>query len=136
VTIEKKMSNSLKLAFVEDNEDTRNVMSCLLESKGFEVTQFSDGETASVEIPQLAPHVAVIDIGLPGKNGFELAQDIRRHENGKDIVLIALSGFGRESDRLQATAAGFDDHLTKPTRIDALCNVIANNLKQNGLKEL
>ncbi len=120
--------NNLKLAFVEDNEDTRKVLSYLLNARGFVVTQFADGETASVEIPKLQPDLAVIDIGLPGMNGFDLAREIRQHENCKDMLLIALSGHGNESDLLKSSSSGFDGHLVKPTRIDTICDLIAEKI--------
>ena len=126
--------DNLKLAFVEDNEDTRLVMTYLLKKRGIEVCQFADGESASVGIPKFQPDVAIIDLGLPGKTGYELAEEIRGNADLNHIVLIALSGYGQEADQLKSTAAGFDDHAVKPTQVDALCEMIASHLNSDKQK--
>ena len=123
--------DNLKLALVEDNEDTRLVVAYLLKKRGVEVRQFSDDETAAIGIPEFRPDVAVIDLGLPGKTGYELAEEIRRNRDLNPIVLIALSGYGQEAYQLKSTAAGFDDHAVKPTQVDALCEMIASHLNSN-----
>ncbi len=72
---------NLKLAFVEDNEDTRLVITYLLKKRGIDVCQFADGESAAIGIPTFRPDVAIIDLGLPGKTGYEVAEEIRRNED-------------------------------------------------------
>jgi DNA-binding response OmpR family regulator len=119
---------NLKLALVEDNEDARLVMTYLLEKRGFDVCQFADGESAAIGIPKFRPNVAVIDLGLPGKSGYELAEEIRRNDDLKHIILIALSGYGQEEDQIKSAAAGFDEHAVKPTQADTLCELIASHL--------
>ena len=125
------MFDNLKLALVEDNEDTRLVLAHLLKQRGIEVRQFIDGESASIGIPEFRPDVAVIDLGLPGKTGFELADEIRQNEELSHMVLIALSGYGENADQLKSRAAGFDDHAVKPTRVETLCELIASHLNCN-----
>ena len=62
----------------------------------------------------------LLDIGLPKLNGYEAAQQIRKHDWGKDIVLVAMTGWGQEEDKRRAIEAGFDQHLTKPMNPDAI----------------
>lgn len=123
--------DNLKLALVEDNEDARLVMAYLLKKRGIEVCQFADGESAAIGIPEIRPDVAIIDIGLPGKSGYELAEEIRHNKDLKDVVLIALSGYGEEADQLKSTAAGFDHHAVKPTHVETLCEMIASHLNSD-----
>lgn len=127
---ENVMFEDLKLAFVEDNADTRNVMSHLLELRGIKVFQFEDGETASTKIPEIVPDVALIDIGLPGKNGYDVASELRQSPGLESTLLIALTGFGQDSDRDRARKAGFDDHVIKPIRVNQLCELIAEHICQ------
>ena len=120
--------NEISLAYVEDNDDTRTSMTYLLESRGYQVIPFASGESASLEIPKLRPKVAVIDIGLPDKDGYELARSIRNHPDGNSIRLIALSGRATQEDFNNTLAAGFDLHLPKPIGIDKLCSEISRVL--------
>jgi CheY-like chemotaxis protein len=72
------------------------------------------GEQALQVIEQVRPDVALLDIGMPELNGYEVAQQIRRQAWGKSLVLVAITGWGQEEDRQRALAAGFDHHLAKP----------------------
>ncbi|MEM7453780.1 MAG: ATP-binding protein [Planctomycetota bacterium] len=119
-----------KLMLVEDNSDARRVLSRILELRGFEVHQFSDGESALAAVERICPEVALIDIGLPGKNGYELAKGIRMIDQCNGMLLIALTGYGQEDDRNAAFQAGFDKHLTKPTRPAELCEYIAARISR------
>ena len=69
--------------------------------------------------------MAFLDIGLPGINGYDLAQQLRQEPGLEEVLLVALTGYGQEGDRRRALAAGFDEHLTKPTRFDTLQRVLA-----------
>ena len=119
--------DGLRLMLVEDSLDAQHALSWLLQDRGFEVTAYADGLAASQSIVDLKPNVAIIDLGLPKRNGFDLARDIRRAENRGKIdrpILIALTGYGQSSDRQKALDSGFDDHLVKPCHIDRLCESI------------
>jgi len=102
-----------RILIVEDDADNREMMRILLESSGHEVHDAADG-TSGVEIAtRLQPDIVLIDIGLPGLDGYEVARRIRAVlKDGPR--LIALSGYGQEKDRQRAFQAGFDDHLLKP----------------------
>ncbi len=121
-----RLFDGQRLMLVEDNDDSRSMLAKILEIHGLEVVQFSNGESAAEQVETLRPLVALIDIGLPGKNGYELAQEIRSIKSLEGILLIALTGYGLEEDRAAAVDAGFDRHLTKPTDSARLCEYIAS----------
>jgi CheY-like chemotaxis protein len=104
---------TLRILVIEDNADGREMMRVLLELLGHEVLVAADGQDGVEKALGWHPEVAVIDIGLPRLNGYEVARRLRR-ELGCEIFLITQTGYGRPEDREQAFAAGFDVHLTKP----------------------
>ena len=83
-----------------------------------------DGIEAFERYLQLKPEVVVLDIGMPGQRGDEVARAIRAHPNGASVRLIAITGWGQPSDREQALAAGFDIHMTKPVDLRRLIAVV------------
>jgi signal transduction histidine kinase/DNA-binding response OmpR family regulator len=103
---------------VDDNVDAAETLRELLQMLGYGVETAFDGPSALRKLQASWPEVAVLDIGLPGMDGYELAARIR--ETGRPIQLVALSGYGQESDTQRALAAGFDCHLTKPVSFDEL----------------
>jgi CheY-like chemotaxis protein len=104
---------TLRILIIEDNADGREMMRLMLELLGHEVLVAADGEEGVEMALGWHPEVAVIDIGLPRLNGYEVARRLRR-ELGCELFLITQTGYGRPEDREQALAAGFDVHLTKP----------------------
>jgi signal transduction histidine kinase/CheY-like chemotaxis protein len=114
----------LHVLVVEDHEDSREMLRHLLERAGYRVSQAADGPTAVAEALRLRPDVALIDVGLPGLDGYEVAKRIREARMTQ-TRLIALSGFGRPQDRSRAHAAGFDDHLVKPVSLERLVGALA-----------
>jgi CheY-like chemotaxis protein len=117
-------AGGLHVLVVEDHEDSREMLRHLLESAGHRVSEAADGPTAVAEALRLQPDAALIDVGLPGLDGYEVAKRIR--EAGMTQTrLIALSGFGRPEDRSRAHAAGFDDHLVKPVSLERLVDALA-----------
>lgn len=109
---------------VEDNEDARQVLAARLCSAGMRVREAADGRSGVETALAALPEAAVIDIGLPGMNGFDVAKRLRGEAATRGMRLIALSGYGREIDRQQALEAGFDEHLVKPVRIERLMELI------------
>lgn len=106
-------SRKLFMAVVEDQDDNREMMMALLEMSGHEVAAAADGESGLAMILEKRPRVAILDIGLPRMNGYEVAREVRK-QLGATISLIAMSGYGQPEDVREAQAAGFDIHLTKP----------------------
>jgi CheY-like chemotaxis protein len=101
---------------IEDNDDMRGIFREMLEQSGHHVKDARDGQEGMAFILAERPDVALIDIGLPGMDGFEVARRVRA-ELGQSVLLVAMTGYGQKSDRLQALSAGFDTHLTKPIDI-------------------
>jgi len=109
---------------VEDNEDARESLRLALELRGHRVVWAADGATGLEVLRRERPRLAVLDIGLPGMDGYELARRIRE-ELGPGIVLVALTGYGRARDGDEAIRAGFDRHLIKPVDVDDLVRVLS-----------
>jgi DNA-binding response OmpR family regulator len=95
-----------------------------LELEGYEVHETEDGITALGEALSFRPDVAVIDIGLPGLDGWEVARQLRAMEVGRRMILLAISGYGRLADQRLSRDAGFDAHLVKPVDLDILTDAI------------
>jgi CheY-like chemotaxis protein/two-component sensor histidine kinase len=112
-----------RVLVIEDGEDNRVTLRAALEHMGHEVLDSSDGVTGAETAIQRAPEVVVVDIGLPGMDGFEVARRIRA-ARGSGVLLVALTGYGQPDDRRSALAAGFDVHLTKPVELETLAAVI------------
>jgi two-component system, chemotaxis family, CheB/CheR fusion protein len=111
------------VVLVEDQEDARRMMQILLEAEGVRVHPAANGLEGVELIERVRPDLALVDLGLPVMSGFELARRVRQDPGNAGTQLVALSGYGRESDIQQALAAGFDEHLTKPPdlgRLEAL----------------
>jgi signal transduction histidine kinase/CheY-like chemotaxis protein len=112
-------SSARVILIVEDGADNRETLQELLESLGHTVHVADDGVAGVERAVAVRPQVALVDIGLPRLDGFEVARRIRA-ALGADILLVALTGYGQPEDRARAVAAGFDAHLTKPMDFDAL----------------
>jgi len=133
----KKMSNepqtqniatvSRRILVIEDNADSAEVLQTFLEIHGHEITVRHSAADGLESARQIAPDLIICDISLSGElDGYDVAQEIRRHDALKSIFLIALSGYGRPEDKKRSKSAGFDEHLTKPTDLDALIKLIDN----------
>jgi CheY-like chemotaxis protein len=99
---------------VDDNVDAAQSLSALLEAKGHHVIVEENAHSALKSIENGAIQVFILDIGLPGMDGYELARRLRADPNTSDVLLIALSGYGQAHDRVLSKAAGFDYHFVKP----------------------
>jgi signal transduction histidine kinase/CheY-like chemotaxis protein len=110
---------SLSILIVEDNSDVRTLMENKLRKLGHAVDGFRDGEDGAHEIASRLPDLALVDLGLPGIDGYEVANRVRS-EVGDRVYLVALSGFGQPEDKRRALEAGFDEHITKPADVKAL----------------
>ncbi len=113
-------SSPRRVMLVDDNVDAVESMEILLQAFGYEVATAIHPDLALALLETFAPAAAVIDIGLPGMDGYQLAAEIRRRLAGRPMRLIAFTGYGGANDIARASAAGFDAHLIKPVEIDRL----------------
>ncbi|HWO17590.1 MAG TPA: ATP-binding protein [Kofleriaceae bacterium] len=113
-------SAKTRILVVDDNEDARWMLAEMLGVLGYEVEAAADGPAALAVMGAFQPDVAILDIGLPGMDGYELAARIRETASGQRVWLIALSGYGSAADRARSQAVGFDLHLVKPVDVKLL----------------
>lgn len=114
----------LRILVVDDNEDSAESMSLLLQCDGHQVDTAYCGENALQLAHDTPPDVVLLDIGMPGMMGYEVAQRLR-HSGAATSLLIAVTGYGRDSDVARAREAGFDHHLVKPVDYDQLKTLLA-----------
>jgi CheY-like chemotaxis protein len=105
---------------VEDNLDSAASLSELLGLWGYPVQMVHDGYQALTAARQWRPEVILLDIGLPGIDGYEVARRLRREPATTDVLMVALTGYGGEEERRRAQQAGFNHHLTKPVELESL----------------
>ena len=117
-------SAAMRVLLVDDNVDAVESMEILLQAFGYEVATAVHPDIALARLEAFAPAAAVIDIGLPGMDGYQLAAEIRRRLDGKPMRLIAFTGYGGADDITRARQAGFDAHLVKPVDIERLLEVL------------
>jgi len=117
---------ALSVLLVEDNEDGREVMAMMLSGNGYDVRQAADGWQGLQAAFARPPDLALLDIGLPGIDGYELARRLRADPRTRAVKLIALTGYGLAEDKRRVLEAGFDLHLVKPVDIDQLLRTIGS----------
>jgi CheY-like chemotaxis protein len=114
----------LRVLVVDDNVHVARAVTRLLRVYGHDVRVAHDGQAALEIAAEFAFDAALLDLALPRVDGLEVARQLRRRYPGRPMLLIAMTGFGQDSDRKRTTQAGFDHHLTKPVGIDALQEVM------------
>jgi CheY-like chemotaxis protein len=114
-----------RILVVDDNEDAANTLAMILKLDGHEVETAFSGHEALERAAGYAPEVMLLDIGLPGLDGYEVAQRIRAQPRFRDLRLIAITGYGQNADRLRTQEAGFAGHLVKPVEFAELKRVLA-----------
>ena len=117
---------SRRVLVVDDNADSAQSLALLARSWGHEVATARDGTEAVAVAKGFRPDTALVDIGLPGMDGYELAHRLRQEFDGQGLQLVAMTGYGRTEDREAAHAAGFDVHMVKPADLDALRRMLAH----------
>lgn len=125
----------VRLLLVDDNTDALMSLCVLLELEGHSVTTADNGRDGIRLMTEVRPEVAIVDVGMPVVDGFDVASAVRSDPALNDITLVALTGYAAESDKSRALAAGFDYHLTKPLSLEKLQHILANRLggKLGGL---
>jgi CheY-like chemotaxis protein len=123
---EKTAKPGVRVLVVDDNHDAAQVLCMLLQSMEVNVEAVDSGPAALAAIPGYRPTVILMDIGMPGMDGNEVARRIRQQPEFNDIKLIALTGWGQEKDRQRSKESGFDHHLTKPVNFRDLTDLITS----------
>ncbi|MGZ8217151.1 response regulator [Methylomagnum sp.] len=109
-----------RILVVDDNVDSADSMALLLGLDGHDARTAFDGPGALAEAARFLPRVVLLDIGLPGMDGYEVARRMRELPGLRDVLMIAITGYGREDDRARSKEAGFDHHLVKPVDPETL----------------
>jgi CheY-like chemotaxis protein len=116
---------SLRVLVVDDNVDTAQTLAMLLKTSGHDVRTAHTGPNALEATLDYQPNVVLLDIGLPGLNGYEVAKRIRQQPVLHNIVLVAMTGYGQETDRQLSQESGFDHHLVKPADFGKVQQILA-----------
>jgi two-component system CheB/CheR fusion protein len=122
-----QIPKGLRVLVAEDNPDTAAGLTKVLLASGTRVTTARDGPTVLEVARNERPDVILMDIGLPGIDGYTVAEQLRREEGNKNVILIAISGYGREQDLRRSRDAGFDHHLVKPVDHEVLFSLLARS---------
>jgi signal transduction histidine kinase/ActR/RegA family two-component response regulator len=117
-----------KVLIVDDNVDAAQTAGWLMEKLGYSIELAHDGNTALDKALELRPEIILLDIGLPGRNGYEVCRELRKHPDFKRTLIIAQTGWGQKRDKDMAQLAGFDHHLTKPLSLESIAYVIGKGL--------
>jgi signal transduction histidine kinase/ActR/RegA family two-component response regulator len=110
----------MKVLVVDDNEDAADSLAALLEIDGFDVRAVYDGAAAVAAVAQSQPDMVIMDLGMPGMDGYETARAIRQRPGAERILMLALTGWGQSDARRRTMEAGFDHHLVKPVELDQI----------------
>ena len=123
-----RASTALRILVADDNQDGRELLRYLLDHEGHTTLMAEDGQQALDAIARFDPDVAILDIGMPGLNGYDVARLLRNGEGSGRPFLVALSGLGQAEDKERAAEAGFDHHFTKPVDVNALLSLLAQRV--------
>ncbi len=126
------LQTSRRILVADDNIDAAESMAMLMETEGHEVMLAHDGPAALDTAETHRPDVALLDIGMPGFDGYELAARIRAADWGRNMLLVAMTGWGQRDDRQRALEAGFDVHMTKPVSVEAVMQLLAQRAPQTA----
>ncbi|MFZ5831055.1 MAG: response regulator [Planctomycetota bacterium] len=121
-----------RVLVVDDNQAAAEMLSLVVRSLGNEVRTCYDGPQALEAAEQFLPDIVLLDIGMPGMDGYEVARRIREQPWGEHITLVAVTGWGQEEDRRRTKEVGFDHHLVKPASPVVLERILAHHQDQPG----
>jgi signal transduction histidine kinase/DNA-binding response OmpR family regulator len=125
-----------RILVVDDLAASAETLALLLEMEGYQVASAGDGPTALQKAEEFQPHVVVLDIGLPGMNGFEVAERLRATPGGSELLLIALTGYGEAESRERSAAVGFDHHMVKPADVHQLLTLVGQRSEQGSREKI
>jgi CheY-like chemotaxis protein len=122
-----------RVLLVDDNADSTEPLSLLLQAKGHHTRVAVDGAEAIATADEFQPHCVVLDLGLPGMDGYEVARRLRERPYGPQLTLVALTGWAGKDVRAKAAEAGFDYHLVKPVNWEELEHIVTAEGAQSPL---
>ncbi|MBH2010612.1 MAG: response regulator [Xanthomonadaceae bacterium] len=125
-TRDRQRATARRVLVVDDNVDGAESLAAVLEIEGHQISIAYDGHQAVRQATQWRPDVVLLDIGLPGMDGYQVARALRGAAATSEITLIALTGYGQPEDVERAKAAGFDHHLVKPIDLDVVTGLVAS----------
>jgi CheY-like chemotaxis protein len=128
MTSSKPEAGGARILIVEDNVDAAETLQMLLALSGYDARTAYDGAAALQVAREFRPEVVLCDIGLPGKDGYQVARELRALPETRAALLVALTGYGQDEDRQRAAEAGFDAFQVKPVEHDALQALLAEHL--------
>jgi PAS domain S-box-containing protein len=117
---------ALRLLLVDDSVDAATLLAMVLEADGYDVRVAHEARQALEVAAQFEPEIVLLDLGLPGMDGFQLAREMRKQATTANALLVAVTGYGQAADRLRSQEAGFDHHLVKPVSADEIQRVITS----------
>jgi DNA-binding response OmpR family regulator len=126
------MNQPLRIVVVDDDRDTTDMLVWLLQMAGHEVTGLYGGSDVLAKAFVSPADVMLLDLAMPDVDGYELARQIRQREDGKGLLLIAVTGLAEEADRQRALEAGFDHYLVKPVEFSILAKLLDDYAKKPG----
>ena len=126
-------AHMFRVLVVDDNVDAAESLAALLEIEGHVTRVAHEGDQAVALAREFRPEIVFLDIGMPGKDGYEVARELRRDPQTRDTLLVALTGWGAQDDRARSRSAGFDHHLTKPASLNAVVDLLAKMSEQRQL---
>jgi two-component system, chemotaxis family, CheB/CheR fusion protein len=118
-----------RILIIDDNADASEALAMLLANEGHQVETRLDGVSGLSTAATFSPDVVLLDIGLPGMDGYEVARRLRESGSNRNVVLVAVTGYGLPADRLKSAEAGFDHHLTKPVDYEALIRLFGAGIQ-------
>jgi len=121
----KPKTQGMRVLVVDDNVDIADSMSALLDMDGYTTRVANDGLRALQIAHEFKPDAVFLDIGMPGMDGYAVAKAMREMPDMQSVMLVALTGWGAESDRIRSREAGFNEHLTKPAGLPAIAGILA-----------
>jgi CheY-like chemotaxis protein/anti-sigma regulatory factor (Ser/Thr protein kinase) len=126
-------ASGLRVLVIDDNRDSADSATDVLRLLGNQVESAYDGETGIAAALRIRPHMILLDLAMPGMDGYEVRKRLLAHPQAGDALLVAMTGFGNEEDKRRTRAAGFDGHLTKPVELDALVSLLNEARVRAGL---
>lgn len=131
---EQVSGGTLRVLVVDDNRDSAEMLALLVSMQGHDTDRAFDGMSAIDVAERFRPDVVLLDVGLPGMNGYEVARELRRRPHLGEPRIVAITGWGQVEDRERALAAGCDHHITKPADPVAIEQLLAEYARGRALR--